>query len=382
MAAALVAASGCSSHTHQAEQHLAPPSDPPPGDPPPSDPPPVHLLPPSYPTAPDAYEGSTGDNTPATASHLDVGEMQQRSLFPDGDVDYVSVTLHAHTEYELSVNRLSTATDVVATLIDTDGITTLTTTSDDYISRDSRIVFSVHSTGRYFVRIESWWSWQHGQPRGMGAYTLSVHPFIDRDGDGFSSYYDCDDANSTIYPGAPDIPGDGIDQNCNGVDDLDPTVADAFEPDDTPSTAHPLFMPVGDPWEYIYQRDLFAANGRTLTTGDEDWFTFTVEPYGAVWLDMAWWYVGWHQEVVGFLLDVFDASDLTNPVYESPATDAFIANPEPVAKTYYVRYSLVHGAVYYVPVAYSVGVDRDGDGYYSQDWDWVRDRDDGDPLIQ
>jgi hypothetical protein len=59
--------------------------------------------------------------------------------------------------------------------------------------------------------------------------------YIDNDGDGFGSgtpifacespggtYInqgdDCNDTDATIFPGAVDIPGDGIDQNCDGVD--------------------------------------------------------------------------------------------------------------------------------------------------------------------
>lgn len=65
---------------------------------------------------------------------------------------------------------------------------------------------------------------------------------LDRDGDGFAgpwectadvpscradelnrTHYqladlDCNDRNASIHPGAPDVPGDGIDSNCDGED--------------------------------------------------------------------------------------------------------------------------------------------------------------------
>ncbi|HXT98888.1 MAG TPA: sulfatase-like hydrolase/transferase [Polyangia bacterium] len=43
----------------------------------------------------------------------------------------------------------------------------------------------------------------------------------DHDGDGFSARFgggDCDDTRADVYPGAEDVPGDGVDQDCEGGD--------------------------------------------------------------------------------------------------------------------------------------------------------------------
>lgn len=50
------------------------------------------------------------------------------------------------------------------------------------------------------------------------ADTDCTMPAVDVDGDGYTSAVDCNDVDAAIHPGAVDIPDDGVDQDCDGVD--------------------------------------------------------------------------------------------------------------------------------------------------------------------
>ena len=56
---------------------------------------------------------------------------------------------------------------------------------------------------------------------GLRGLLAAARHLTDHDGDGFSARFgggDCYDARADVYPGAEDVPGDGIDQDCEGGD--------------------------------------------------------------------------------------------------------------------------------------------------------------------
>lgn len=57
------------------------------------------------------------------------------------------------------------------------------------------------------------------------ARRLDIPVPVDNDGDGIVASFDCNDSDPGLRPGATDVPGDGIDQNCDGFDEALPFVS-------------------------------------------------------------------------------------------------------------------------------------------------------------
>lgn len=87
------------------------------------------------------------------------------------------------------------------------------------------LLIGLFSSGCYLMKSASVDETCEDTPDGCGGSASST---ADADGDGYSEEDgDCDDTSADIYPGAEDIPNDGIDQDCDGSDSNGLTDADS-----------------------------------------------------------------------------------------------------------------------------------------------------------
>lgn len=332
-----------------------------------------------FPTQSDTEEGINGDNTPATAATLTIGETTYHTSFPVDDEDWLAVSLEAGTQYEFSVDNVSYNGVPKLELYESDGTTAVTYDAADeswgawgYFSFNPRVTFTPATSGTYYVRV-------YDLAGGISSYTLSSRIFSDSDGDSYSPHYDCDDTSTTAWPWATETANDTIDQSCSGYDWPVDTAADSYEPDGTFNSAGTLPMLKGDPWDIIHRGEVYAET-HTINSGDVDYFKITVPAHSA--------YEIMEVESVGTPLD--------STLYASDKTTVIDFTNGPLFITHWLDNSLsATPADFYLLVeaqdgvstaGYVIGVsdggtDADGDGYFTRSQGSGWDCDDSDATI-
>jgi len=315
---------------------------------------------PIYPKVMDSYEGTTGDNNLSTASTIAVGEdLQGRSIFPQGDYDWVKVELEEGVVYDIFAMNLNETGDTYLYIYDIDGVELAQ--NDDYIDYDSYIEFNATYTGTFYLKVRSYWVGE------LSSYQLGVRVHADVDNDNYSAVYDCNDNNDTIYPFAREIAGDGIDQDCSGVDAIAQGTPDLYETDDDFDTAQQIPELAGSYME-IEHRDDIASQMRTIhDTTDTDFYAVTLPPYSAAYIIEASTYWGGNA-LSGYDWYIYNADQSENSsgggyLYEK------IENNTTADKTYYFEVRSNGTDIgWYVPAVVHIGEDKDGDGFYTMDW--------------
>jgi hypothetical protein len=110
--------------------------------------------------------------------------------------------------------------------------------------------------------------------RGKGTLVPLPEPVcaVDADGDGHSSDVDCDDGDPSVYPGAPEVVNDGIDQDCDGSDLVvgSGDIRVTLQWTSTPSESVDMDLYVQDPnGDWVYWANPSVLSGGTLDRDDD-----------------------------------------------------------------------------------------------------------------
>lgn len=231
----------------------------------------------AWPTREDAFEGEGGDDTPDQASGILLGEAQYRTIFPDGDVDFIAVDLEADMTYEVFTTYQSwTKSQVyndVLRVVDFEGTEVHLQMHGGGPHNDS---FSVEVSGTYFIEVSPFFAEFAEFDCGVWTYVLHFNMLSEADDDGYGPFHDCEPGDAAVNAFAQETSGPG-DGNCDGWDP--PTVDPGNDPLES---VNAIPGPPVPEWRMIYDQPLSLApyvdTFRWLTNGEEEWYTLTLDP--------------------------------------------------------------------------------------------------------
>ena len=312
----------------------------------------------------DQYEA---DNNFSTARSIAIGTTEAHTIFPPNDRDFVKMTLEKGKHYEFFMVNLPRVGDSIITLYD-ENMSHLID-NDDYVYLDSNIRdYNATYSGTYYAKAASL-----DAPYGVFEYILGVREWVDEDGDGHSSYFDCDDHNDTIHPHGIEIAGNGIDEDCAGFDAI--VGVDSYEDDDTMAQAKPIPTTLGAYEETEFRSDVYGQMRTIDTTDDVDFFSVAVPAKSKVKL------VDFSSGLSDSKWSILEA----NGSVRASSTNSLsrtLENNTTEDWTLYLKVESDKNATgWYVPVATPLGKDEDGDGVSTKDY-WRYDCNDHNASIK
>ena len=331
----------------------------------------IMLMDTHFPFETDIFDPDNGyvdfTNFSSTMQHSDIvadQALQYRTLFPAGEEDWIRVSLGAQQTYSFFTTFAHHTSNTVMFVYDSQG--TQVQSSSSYLGNDNIIEsFSPPQTGDYYIKIDT------VESNDVASYLLGVQLHEDQDNDGHIAWYDCDDHDSDIYPGASEISLDGIDQNCDGEDHISATSLDSTESLGVQHLA-PIIHQNTHPGNPLYTDNTVYT---LHSSADLDRFSLSIPSKSKYELSIQ---LNTESTV---RIDIIDGNILVD-TYTSD-DDIILYNTSSIGKEFYVY---VRNTITGIPIHYQIksigyGTDNDLDGYYSNDVNGLRDDDDANPGV-
>lgn len=326
-----------------------------------------------FPTSVDSAEAGSGDNTEDNATPAQLNSSYEKTNFPAGDVDWVSIQLTEGITYELTANAICPTCDTEMYLSEKeDGQYNNIDDNDDRNNGyDSGIVFTPSRTDTYYVKVIAL------DDNGITSYTLNIHEYIDNDEDDFSTFFDCNDSDASIYPFAEEIAEDSIDQDCNGSDLIAETTPDRFEDDNTFDKATSVLFLEHYYTESIHFFQQFKDEMHSHhDMNDIDWLKATLPAHSAANFSVND-YLENNSSFEFFEIDGETAAyfiahgETEETLINYDGEYSLLVNTSDIEKTYLIKVSTSSPDTgVYMPYLEFIGFDLDKDGFYSMDWAW------------